>query len=84
MVMGDLERVACEMSLQKLIVEYDCKILLFLSDHHRGTYSTFFPNPTPWNKSWVWYMAPVKESFEKDKDIRDKISQSIFFMEIKY
>jgi len=36
MVTGDLERAACEMLIQKLIVEYDCKIQLFLSDRHRG------------------------------------------------
>jgi len=36
MVTGDLERAACEMLIQKLIVEHDCKIQLFLSDRHRG------------------------------------------------
>ncbi|KAE9540688.1 hypothetical protein AGLY_003933, partial [Aphis glycines] len=35
MVKDDLERAAREM-LQKLIIEYDCKIQLFLSNRHKG------------------------------------------------
>jgi len=44
MVKGDLERAACEMLLQKLIVEYDCKIQLFLSDRHKGI--RYFSGPS--------------------------------------
>ncbi|CAI6365786.1 unnamed protein product [Macrosiphum euphorbiae] len=71
MVTGDLKRAACEMLIQKLIVEYDCKIQLFLSDRHRGVRYFFRTQHPEINHEFdIWHLS--KSLMKKMKTLEKK------------
>lgn len=72
MVKGDLKRAACEMLLQKLIVEYyDCKIQLFLFDRHKGIRYFFRTQHPEINHEFdIWHLS--KSLMKKIKTLEKK------------